>query len=339
MSQYAPAAKRLDTVNALRAIAALSVCIFHFVNHHDEHGDLFSPGHPIRAFFYYGLEGVYIFFVISGLVIPMSLDKANYDIALWWRFLTRRWLRLQPPYILSLIVVGMVAVWYALWDRQSPDIDFHRVFHHLTFTAPWYGYEWYQDIYWTLAVEFQYYIFIALAFAIFRSRHITLRLGFWLLFLYSSAWFDHDMKYVFFFHAPPFAIGIALWWYYKGYHDQYLTTALCTLASVETWFEISPATMLVTSCTFAIILWINWKEHIAQWLGDISYSIYLCHGFSGSYVLWNFSYLATSNWSKCLILIIAVMASILAARMFYWIIEKPSMRWASRISMSSGYKP
>ncbi|PSO15034.1 hypothetical protein C7G42_29510 [Bradyrhizobium sp. MOS003] len=52
--------------------------------------------------FYYGLLGVELFFVISGFVILMSLEKAN-SLA---EFALHRAARLYPAYWLSVLVAG-----------------------------------------------------------------------------------------------------------------------------------------------------------------------------------------------------------------------------------------
>jgi peptidoglycan/LPS O-acetylase OafA/YrhL len=62
---------RIVTVDALRGVASLSVAWFHLT----QPNPALAPG-IIKSSGAYGWLGVHIFFVISGFVIPYSLDKA-----------------------------------------------------------------------------------------------------------------------------------------------------------------------------------------------------------------------------------------------------------------------
>src|SRR5215467_12962304 len=67
---------RLPTLDALRGLASLAVMWFHFTKHAmPEIGD-----GALRLTGKYGWLGVQVFFVISGFVIPYSLQRANYSI-------------------------------------------------------------------------------------------------------------------------------------------------------------------------------------------------------------------------------------------------------------------
>jgi peptidoglycan/LPS O-acetylase OafA/YrhL len=67
----------ITIINSLRGLAALGVCVFHLV--------CFTP-YPINNialydFFFYGKKGVEVFFIISGIVIPLSLYKYQYKLS------------------------------------------------------------------------------------------------------------------------------------------------------------------------------------------------------------------------------------------------------------------
>ncbi|MFT3731125.1 MAG: hypothetical protein QM780_06825 [Hyphomicrobium sp.] len=65
------------TIDAMRAFAALSVMMFHFTIGKPELGE---------AFFHYGSLGIYVFFFISGYVLPQSLLAADYSLGNFHRF-------------------------------------------------------------------------------------------------------------------------------------------------------------------------------------------------------------------------------------------------------------
>ena len=77
----------------LRAIAALSVCLYHFS----------GAALPkvinvyMKPTFSYGWLGVDIFFVISGFIIPYSLLGKNYSVREFGSYIARRIIRINPP--------------------------------------------------------------------------------------------------------------------------------------------------------------------------------------------------------------------------------------------------
>src|SRR3989344_379820 len=93
--------RHIPILDSLRAIAALSVCFYHFVC-----GPIdFITNEGVLDFFSFGKYGVQLFFVISGFVIPWSISSSNYEIKRYFHFLLKRFLRLEPPYIFSIILV------------------------------------------------------------------------------------------------------------------------------------------------------------------------------------------------------------------------------------------
>ena len=104
-----PSYRRIYLVEYLRGLAALSVAWFHLTNQ-------YAAGiSPARISGSYGWLGVEVFFVISGFVIPLSLAKlqTRYTLRQFPQFMVRRVLRLEPPYLLSVVLVIFVACFRA----------------------------------------------------------------------------------------------------------------------------------------------------------------------------------------------------------------------------------
>src|SRR5689334_14543570 len=91
---------RISTVDSLRGIASLAVCWFHLTNGNPS----FLTGGPLKSSGTYGWLGVEMFFVISGFVIPYSLHKAGYDLKSFGTFVAKRIIRLDPPYLVSIVI-------------------------------------------------------------------------------------------------------------------------------------------------------------------------------------------------------------------------------------------
>ena len=150
---------RNTTIDALRALAASSVMLSHFA-------DAQQPG-ILFPFVGYGPLGVYIFFVISGFILPYAMWRAGYTLDQWHVFLAKRVLRLYPPYVVSIFFV-LVITYAALaapgYKGASPDFTFTDFILHFGYLNGLLGHQWFQGVYWTLALEFQYYLLLCVAF-------------------------------------------------------------------------------------------------------------------------------------------------------------------------------
>ena len=91
---------RVVVIDVLRGFAALAVTWFHLTNIY-EWSWLRHSGN-------YGWLGVEVFFVLSGFVIPYSIAHTyrGYTHADFPSFFVRRVVRLEPPYILSILFVS-----------------------------------------------------------------------------------------------------------------------------------------------------------------------------------------------------------------------------------------
>src|SRR5256885_1756483 len=90
---------RLDSLDLLRGIAALMVCICHLSSalmSRDNYPGLFEPLSLLGKF------GVYMFFIVSGFVMPLSLYKGKFKVSNYFTFIHKRIIRLHIPYLCAL---------------------------------------------------------------------------------------------------------------------------------------------------------------------------------------------------------------------------------------------
>jgi len=101
MSKLSLNSNHIPVLDSLRGLAAISVCIYHFVV-----GPInFVKDENVLNVFSYGKYGVQLFFVISGFIIPWSLHNKKYEIRNFFKFLFKRLARLEPPYLFSVLLV------------------------------------------------------------------------------------------------------------------------------------------------------------------------------------------------------------------------------------------
>ena len=144
--------ERLQAVEYTRGLAAVMVMWFHFT--------FILPEGVLRISGLYGYLGVEAFFVISGFIIPYSMDLRHYRIGKdAWTFIGRRIVRLEPPYlmsVLSIVVAPYLAGLTPWFDADISTHDFYRAALHILYAVPWVGEDWLSAVYWSLAIEFQY---------------------------------------------------------------------------------------------------------------------------------------------------------------------------------------
>lgn len=184
------------SINALRGIAALMVCVYHFTNYSDINGTLFSDENLIPEMGRIGILGVYIFFIITGFIIPFSLMKYNFQLKQIHKCFAKRWVRIEIPYLASISLALLVSALFALRNNELISVNLSRIVHPLFYTTPFSNHEWYNPIYWTLAIEMQFYIVIALLYPLLSTKNKFIQLMTVMIFCLSSQ-FIQDTRLVF----------------------------------------------------------------------------------------------------------------------------------------------
>ncbi|MDQ3936368.1 MAG: acyltransferase [Actinomycetota bacterium] len=159
----APRNPRFPLFDSLRAIAALSVLLFHIA--------FVLEGFTDPNWGRYATQlniGVPIFFLISGFLLYRPFAQARYDgraLPSIRGYATRRLFRIVPAYWVAITVIALPAglLWFpfGLIGSDLPVVFDHPYFHY-TFTHVFNR----QDLLtgvghtWTLAVEMQFYVFL-----------------------------------------------------------------------------------------------------------------------------------------------------------------------------------
>ena len=152
--------KFIPVLNFLRGIASLGVCAIHI---HYACG--LTKYHLFSKIVTMGQQGVPIFFVISGFVIPYSLYNSKYELKDFFKYILKRSLRIDPPYLISILLC------FILWQIGNK-FNISEFILHFFYLIPFSKYEWYNGVYWTLGIEFQYYILIGLAFKFLKDGNV-----------------------------------------------------------------------------------------------------------------------------------------------------------------------
>lgn len=323
------AAARLPVVDALRGFAALAVCWYHFT-----HGSAgFLPEGWLKASGAQGWLGVEVFFVISGFIIPHALRRSSYQTADYGRFIVKRIIRLDPPYLASIVILLLLGyVCSALPGFRGPPFapTLTQVALHLGYLNALAGQPWLNPAFWTLAIELQYYLLVGLLFPVIAHRAATVRtLAFaalaCLAVLLPAE--QHLFHWLFLF-----MLGMAAFQLRAGILGRGMFLLWVALLGGGAWL-VNGGLIAATGAATALLLGLSSsKEHPAlAFLGQISYSLYLLHVPVGTRVL-NFSQkLDLSMPGRVVALMAALAVSIGAAWLLWRYVELPAQRWSSSI--------
>jgi peptidoglycan/LPS O-acetylase OafA/YrhL len=273
---------------------------------------------------------VSLFFIISGFVILMTLDRTD-GIA---DFAVSRLARLYPVFWVCVASTFLIVHWMNLPGRQTTPWE---ALVNGTMLPSVFGFPPVDPVYWTLSVELFFYIIVATIFAVGLRRflipilYLLLLAGvadhYWplsQLLTHGGYRIEHMLILGFW---PLFLFGITIYEMRKGWRWWYaLTLALCGLASsVNGWL------VGLTCCGLAAAVFAATQGNISLlsnplilYLGTISYSFYLIHCNVGYCVIRTFLHWSYSPYVAGLA---ASVVTIALASVLCFTVERPSNRF------------
>ncbi len=340
---------RLKFIDGLRGLAAMAVVIYHLRLAVDE----FSPNFAglLDPIFRYGYLGVDVFFVISGIVISYSVSKFKPSIQFLGRFALRRSIRLDPPYwsiiVAEIVLIALATRYFA--DQVSVGIpDWQQVLAHLIYAQDLLRQGNILSVFWTLCYEIQFYLFFVLgALALDKlsldghARRIVV-----------AAVFVTSL-FVFFFlpENPVFGLFIDRWYqFFVG------VLAMRCLAERKISIDFVVAVTAILACALLsdsgldngvsailiaiLVVWAGLAGKMGAWLsgtsiqflGAISYSLYLVHLVVGWRIA-KFIGVISDDTNPWPIFLFSIVSSIFAAWLLYHFIERPSLNMAKTIQL------
>ena len=323
--------RRLIEVDALRGLAALAVVLFHYTAKFNE---LFGPIPPPTLSFPDGHYGVNLFFIISGFVIFMTLEKTVRPMD----FVVSRFSRLFPAYWVAVILTFSITHFLGLPGKlvDSTAALGNLIMIHGLFRIPHVD-----GVYWTLEVELLFYLgmFLLYRFGRLHLIHHALfgLLAMRLIYFVMARVFDIELPWtisrvLILKYIPWFALGISIYlttsrrgWDKCRRPALTATCAILTLLIVDSWFDAALAITLGTALFLAATGYTSLLRHrTLVWLGSISYPLYLLHENIGWSLQLRLSRLGISTDITVLVAIAASLA--MATALTRWV-EQPAMRW------------
>ncbi len=213
----------LPEIDGLRFIAIVSVLLFHIQGQLEHRYALGVPHTWFVRAAEFGNRGVPLFFVLSGFILslPFARRRLSGEPTPSLRsYYLRRLTRLEPPYLLNLVLVAAGA---AIFDHQA----WSTLLPHLLASAAYLHYAIFRtpstinSVAWSLEVEVQFYLLAPLLAMVFALRSAMLRRAALATAMFTSA----SLQLV--FHLSQFTLAGDLEYFLAGLllAELYLTTA------------------------------------------------------------------------------------------------------------------
>ena len=348
-------------VDGLRGLAALAVVAYH-LGLRGPRAPRLGQAMPAAGLWLVdrGGLGVAVFFVLSGFVMAHALRDGAMDRRRFAAFAVRRVLRLTPPYYaaigLALLVAGLATVIkgqeYVLEDTP---LSAGRLIAQLLYVQPFLGYAGVSSVFWTLCYEMAFYLsFAGLLWAAAAASRLTVLRGRGRAVVFAvvgvaalvpalSHLQDDLLPFPWLSGLFVFLLGTFTYWVCRGalpfrWWLLYLISVLAAGVLVE------PAVKVV-SCATAVLLLLAWKRRRmstwlrsrpVQYLGRISYSLYLTHSLALTVVYFLVQrVVGTGALGQRVYVLAGVVAALLAADLVWRAVERPSIATSRRVGRRS----
>ncbi len=343
----------LPEIDGLRFLAIFSVVVIlhmsNYINAKFFAGKLIENEYLTR-FVLNGGMGVALFFIISGFILSLPFAKWRLNnekpVVLKYYYL-RRLLRLEPPYIIALLLFFCVHVWVL------QKFDFEFLFPRLTASIFYLHTIIYQSfskvlpIAWSLEVEVQFYILAPLFCTIFIISSKVFRWTVAMAIILTSAifWFNvwevgHVFMFLHYFFcgillADLYCCGVVL------FRNEKLNfcvgaTSLAVFLFADAFVSL-PVWLLKLTCMFLLfhsVLTNNsmrklFSKPLLASIGGMCYSIYLMHFAvvaAVGFLLLKTGWPVANHAYVFAFYLLFVLAVLIVSGIYFLLIEKPFMR-------------
>jgi peptidoglycan/LPS O-acetylase OafA/YrhL len=326
---------RFLELDAMRGIAALSVVLCHTI---------WKPIFDLGIKF--GITGVDLFFIISGFVISMTLERSKNIRA----FIFNRFARLFPTYWVCVSITYVTKICIGDLNFKSSILNYLA---NLTmFQVTVFGIPDLDSTYWTMAVEMQFYILMVV---LFKMKWMNRIISVGLVGLSFCLFYDviiekyYPALYIFLYfktplinHFPLFYSGIL---FYKiKMEGGSIMKYFCIFASLIVQIQLFDnggfsryflsqneyiGVLIVYFVVFLYFAKFGIDLIITKWtvfLGNISYSLYLFHQYMASAIIIPFVvYILPDYYPLTYIVSLSIIVGL--ASIIAFGVEKPTNKW------------
>ncbi len=315
--------RRYGELDALRGLAAMAVVFFHYTYHYRG-----LYGHSIDPVFdfKYGSYGVELFFVLSGFVIYLTVERVKSP----FEFAYRRFTRLYPTYWWCLICTFTIVSIYGLPGKET---SLWEAAVGLTMIQELLNVRHVDDSYWSLLPELVFYGYMFVLLYYKKVDKINIYFSLWVLIMIINSYLKipyittiFNLRYGMLFFAGTIFYRI------RTGERSWINHLIILYCFVSVLFINSDTIGVIVISVFFTIFYLvsyNLLGFLALkpllFLGKISYALYLLHQFIGYVIINELRRMDVQND------FILIATPILFCILFAWfstdVVEKHSMKY------------
>ncbi len=308
----------------------------------------------------FGEFGVALFFLISGFLIPLSLER--YGVL---PFLIGRFFRIWPLYIAGLSVTLLFLYGLSVYlERTFPFSLSQMLVQSAIFLRDWLHYPNIDGIVWTLEIEIKFYLFMAIWFGVTKKLDYQ-KIVFFMIILCLAIIILRPLKSFMFYNVKPLYYMFTV----ISFNAAMISYMLCGTAlymvlqkrlSVR---EILPFLVVLMACfvgTWVLGFYGAGRYAIPQyfmalavfaacfafrdyfrpnrlldWLANISYPLYVVHAAAGYTIIY---LLVAHGWPESISLALAVLFAFTMATLLHHLVEHPTHLVGKSLARLAGKK-
>jgi len=288
--------RRIEFLDALRGLAAIIVVYFHYAAVYFKICTDFNIKPEWEFVFRFGGSGVELFFIISGFVILMSLEKSKS----LKDFIVSRFSRLYPPYWVAIFITTLSVALFPI--KSIAGLTLPQTLVNILMFHTWIGFRNVDGVYWTLGLELVFYSLLSVLYVLKVFKQTTSK-----VFIIFNVLFVLQLLLKFFpqildiikptsvkvlvdvltlsGYGSLFMAGML---FYIGYQSTFTKTLIvqllvCFLQYVVLNYDVIPIHCFITPLFFVLFYYCcSGKSRFIEnkvliFLGSISYSLYLIH--------------------------------------------------------------
>ena len=275
---------RLSELDSLKGIACLFVLLFHYTT---QYAKAFETEATLQLLnFKYGGYGVDLFFVISGFVILLTINKVKTPK----EFIYKRFSRLYPTFWIC------VCITFFLVNASELNIyqrDLNELVVNLTMVPDIFGVKRIDGAYWSLLPELFFYFLMFNLLIFNKVKSINLICFIWLLLIGINSYSDVMPIRVLLNLRFGYLFILGINFYKIKVREANWQNHLLIILSFFTSFFVNDSLIKHTIVALIIAVFYLFSYGYLKWLkfkflikiGEISYALYLLHQFIGFVII------------------------------------------------------
>lgn len=323
---------RIMELDALRGLTAFAVMLYHYTSRYSR---LYGFQDTVPPFeFWYGHMGVEFFFMISGFVIFMTLNRTYAGMD----FVISRFSRLAPAFWVAVLVTFISVSFFSLPGRQ---VSSHDALLNLTMLPRLLGAPMVDGVYWSLEKEILFYLTMFILFKMRLLPRVRQIFVAWIasaialpflariLGVENFVVFKATKELFLFKQIPFFAFGVVFYdRFNRGRFDRW-GFLIIALGMMKVYSSYPVDGIMFATCYIIFFLLLIYgrmgvlSNPVLLFLGTISYPLYLIHQNIGYIVIRAVSPMINNS---SLAVGAAIAVSLFLASSLTFLVERPARR-------------